>query len=228
MCLYASSKGNPVVTCTNTFITGKSNKSDTALVMIVVTKLPNMSKWTFNDLDPKASSFDLCSIANDKDSIFVLNKAANVLYHVSKSGKSVRKVSVVATHASHEEMRETRDLNVSAKPQQSTRDSRDLIISKNSILVKTVPGTKNGKSTAFLMEIRTSFDRKREIHPKEQLSKNRSVMPFNVQYIQDSLPDPIHFIEKGFQVKNDNSTQRNREGTAFSIIQKIHNQLQNI
>ena len=95
MCLYASSKGNPVVTCTNTFITGKSNKSDTALVTIVVTKLPNMSKWTFNDLDSKASSFDLCSIANDKDSIFVLNKAANVLYHVSKSGKSVRKVSVV-------------------------------------------------------------------------------------------------------------------------------------
>ena len=95
MCLYASSKGNPVVTCTNTFTTGKSNKSDTALVTIVVTKQLNSSKWTFNDLDPKASSFDLCSIASDKDSIFVLNKAANVLYHVSKSGKSVRKVSVV-------------------------------------------------------------------------------------------------------------------------------------
>ena len=94
MCLYASSKGNPVVTCTNTFTTGKSNKSDTALVTIVVTK-QKCSKWTFNDLDSKASSFDLCSIANDKDSIFVLNKAANVLYHVSKTGKSVRKVSVV-------------------------------------------------------------------------------------------------------------------------------------
>ena len=95
MCLYASSKGNPVVTCTNTFTTGKSDKSDTALVTIVVTKLLNTSKWTFNELDPKASSFDLCNITCDKDSIFVLNKAANALYHVSKTGKSVRKVSVI-------------------------------------------------------------------------------------------------------------------------------------
>ena len=47
VCLYASSKGNPVVTCTNAFTTGKSNKSDTALVTIVVTKQLNSSKWNF-------------------------------------------------------------------------------------------------------------------------------------------------------------------------------------
>ena len=104
-------------------------------------------------------------------------------------------------------------------------------MSKNSILGKTVPGTKNGKSKAFPIEINTSFNREREIHQKEQLSNNGSVTPINVQVIkdiQDSLPEPTHFIEKGFQAKNDNSTQRKGEDTAFSIIQKIHNQLQEI
>ena len=48
---------------------------------------------------------------------------------------------------------------------------------------------------------------------------------------QDSPPDPIHFIEKGFQAKTANSTQRKGEDgkdTAFQLIQKIHNQLQQV
>ena len=55
--------------------------------------------------------------------------------------------------------------------------------------------------------------------------------PFNVQdltVLQDSLPDPVHFIEKGFQSKTVNSTQRKREDTAFQLIQKIHNQLHQV
>ena len=48
---------------------------------------------------------------------------------------------------------------------------------------------------------------------------------------QDSPPDPIHFSEKGFQAKTANSTQRKGEDgkdTAFQLIQKIHNQLQQV
>ena len=93
---------------------------------------------------------------------------------------------------------------------------------------KSISGT---KETARTSSNGVSFDREGEIHPERQLSNNRSVMPFNVQaltVLQDSLPDPIHFIEKGFQVKKDNSTQRKGEDTAFQLIQKIHNQLQQV
>ena len=48
---------------------------------------------------------------------------------------------------------------------------------------------------------------------------NWAITPINVQIlkdIQDSLPYPIHFIEKGFQAKNDNSTQRKRR--RYSIL----------
>ena len=72
----------------------------------------------------------------------------------------------------------------------------------------------------------------------QQLSNNRSVTPFNVQDLtvfKDSLPDPIHFIETGFQLKTANSTQRKGEDkkedqkdTVFKLIQKIHNQLQQV
>ena len=122
-------------------------------------------------------------------------------------------------------MREKGDLNVSVKPSQSTRDSNTIPISNNSTLRKSISGTTETVRKGV------SFDTKGEIHPDRQLSNNRSVMPFNVQaltVLQDSLPDPIHFIEKGFQVKNTNSTQRKGEETAFQLIQKIHNQLQQV
>ena len=129
---------------------------------------------------------------------------------------------------SDEEMRETRDLNVSAKPPQSTRDFSTIPISNNSTLMKSISGT---KETARTSSNGVSFDREGKIHPERQLSNNRSVMPFKVQaltVLQDSLPDPIHFIEKGFQAKKDNSTQRKGDDTAFQLIQKIHNQLQQV
>ena len=117
--------------------------------------------------------------------------------------------------ASDEEMREMRALNVSVKPPQSTRDSCIIAFSSNFIFRKSTEGTNSDKKEGKI----------------QQSSNNRSVTPFNVQaltVLQDSLPDPIHFIEKGFQVKKDNSTQRTGEDTAFQLIQKIHNQLQQV
>ena len=125
--------------------------------------------------------------------------------------------------SSNEEMRETRDLNISAKPPQCTRDSCTISTSDNSTFRKSSPGTKTDK-------------KKEKI--QQQSSNNKSVTPFNVQDLidfQDSLPDPIHFIEKSFQAKTANSTQREGEDnkdtdkdTAFQLIQKIHNQLQQV
>ena len=65
------------------------------------------------------------------------------------------------------------------------------------------------------------------MHPETQLSNNRSVIPPDVQaltVLQDLLSDD-------FQAKNTYSTQRKREDEkdeAFQLIQKIHNQLQQV
>ena len=104
------------------------------------------------------------------------------------------------------EMREIRDLNVSPKPPQPTRDSNTIPISYNSTLRKSISGTKADESSFNKKGKDVSFNREGEI---QQSSNNRSVMPIDVQaltVLQDSLTDPIHFIEKGFQAKNTNST----------------------
>ena len=133
--------------------------------------------------------------------------------------------------SSDEEMRETRDLNVSSKPAQSSRDPSTISISDNSTTRKSIPGTKTDTPTALPVETSISFDKEgeiqeiqEEIHPS---SNNRSVMPTDVQaltVLQDLLSD-------GFQVKNSNSLQRKGEDVkeeTFQLIQKVHNQLQQV
>ena len=122
-------------------------------------------------------------------------------------------------------MRETRDLNISAKSPQSTRDSCTIPTSINSTLKKSISGTKTDKADSSPA---TPIEEWHEISFSKK-GKDVSVKPLKV--LQDSLPDPIHFIEKGFQSKTANSTQRkgeDRKDTAFQLIQKIHNQLQQV
>ena len=129
--------------------------------------------------------------------------------------------------ASHEEMRETRDLNISAKPPQSTRDSSTITISNNSTLRKSIPGTKDDNPTTFPVETDISFTTEGENPQNPQLSNNRSVMPTDVQaliVLQD-------LVSGDFQVKNTHSTQRKGEdekNEAFQLIQEIHSQLQQV
>ena len=158
------------------------------------------------------SQIDLPSISNTLHLRETGNSSSKATKRTDFQLKSVQNCS------SDEEMRETRDLNVSAKPTQSTRDSDTTHSSNNSTIKKSTPGTK--------------ADNKEE--KIQQSSNNRSVTPFNVQDLiisQDSIQDPIHFIETGFQSKTANSTQRKEEDkkdTAFQLIQKIHNQLQQV
>ena len=95
MCMYISQKGNPVLVCGNAFHAGKTDKSDLAIV--AMTKQIVHWKVTFDDLDPDASVFDLRDMACDKDNVFILNNRAHVVYHISKNGSCVRKVSIVDT-----------------------------------------------------------------------------------------------------------------------------------
>ena len=127
-------------------------------------------------------------------------------------------LKTVQNRASYKEMREIRDLNVSAKPSQSTRDSYTISISDNSTQRKSTPGTKAYSPTALPVETSVSFTAETE---------SRSIMPTDVQaltVLQDLLSDDL-------QVKKSNSLQRkveDKKDGAFQLIQKIHNQLQQV
>ena len=123
--------------------------------------------------------------------------------------------------SSHEEMRETRDLNVSAKHTQSTRDPTTISIPGSSNFRKSTPGTKADDPTALPVETSVSFE-------------SRPIMPTDDQVLtvlQDLLSDPVQPTSNDFQAKNSNSLQRkgkDKKDEAFQLIQKIHNQLQQV
>ena len=164
--------------------------------------------------------FPLTEVVNQSQ---IDSSSISDMIHLRETGNSSKKASksvdfslkTVQNSSSDEEKRETRDLNVSAKPPQSTRDSCTITTSDNSTIKKSIPGTQTDMVFEDWFEI--SFNKK---------GRDVSVKPLKV--LQDSLPDPIHFIEKDFQ---SNSTQRkgeDKDNTAFQLIQKIHNQLQQV
>ena len=159
---------------------------------------------------------------------------------------------------SHEEMRENRDLTVSDKHTQSSRDSSTISISDNSatresisgIIPRITPGIMTdtpsapntpSTPTTFPVEIDVA-----EIPEEIQTHSNnyRSVIPTDIQ----ALTVLQSLVSDDFQVKNTHSTQRKGEDTpdtcpdtsstqrkgediqdeTFQLIQKIHNQLQQV
>ena len=135
---------------------------------------------------------------------------------------------------SHEEMRENRDLTISDKHTQSSRDSSTISIPDNSTTRKSIPGIMaDTPSTPTTFPVKTDVT---EIPEEVQMhsSNYRSVIPTDIQaltVLQDLVSDD-------FQAKNTHSTQRKGEETpdthpdiqdeAFQLIQKIHNQLQEV
>ena len=126
---------------------------------------------------------------------------------------------------SHEEMTEYRDLTVSDKHTQSSRDSNTISISDNSTTRESNPGIITRITTGIMTDTPTTA-----IHS----NNHRSVIPTDIQaltVLQDLISDD-------FQAKNTPSTQRKREDTrsiqrkgedeTFQLIQKIHNQLQQV
>ena len=118
----------------------------------------------------------------------------------------------------HEEMREIGDPAMSVKLTQSTRDPTTISIPGNSNFRKSTTGTKADNPTALPVETSVSFATETE---------SRSIMPTDDQALmarQDLLSDD-------FQSKNSNSLQRkgeDKKDEAFQLIQKIHNQLQQV
>ena len=143
---------------------------------------------------------------------------------------------------SHEEMRENRDLTVSDKHTQPSRDSSTISISDNSATRESIPGINPGimtdtPSIPNTFSVETDVTVIPEEAPEEiqvHSSNYRSVIPTDIQALtalQSSVSDD-------FQAKNTHSTQRKGEETpdthpdiqdeAFQLIQKTHNQLQQV
>ena len=140
-----------------------------------------------------------------------------------------------SNNRSHEEMREIGDPAVSTAPTQSSRDSSTISISDNSTTRESIPGIIPGikadtSSTPTTFSVETDITETPE-EIQVQSSNNRSVMPTDIQ----ALTVLQSLVSDDFQVKNTPSTQRKGEDTqdtrpdeTFQLIQKIHNQLQQV
>ena len=181
----------------------------------------------------RQSQIDISSISDTSDPRETSNSS-------SKATKStVLPLQSGLANRSHEEMRENRDLTVSTAPTQSLRDSNTIFTPDNSATRESNPGI----TTGIMTDTPTTFPEETDvtaIHTEipEELqmhsSTNRSVIPTDTQ----ALTVLQNLISDDFQAKNTPSTQRKREDTrsiqrkgedeTFQLIQKIHNQLQEV
>ena len=137
--------------------------------------------------------------------------------------------------SSDEEMRENRDSTISEMHTQSSRDFSTISISDNSTPRKSISGIMADTPSTFPVDTDITEA------PEVQLSNNRSVMPTDIQ----ALTVLQSLVSDDFQAKNTPSTQRKGEDTrhthpdthstqrkgedeTFQLIQKIHNQLQEV
>ena len=134
---------------------------------------------------------------------------------------------------SHEELRENRDLASSEKHIQSSRDSNTIFTPDNSATRESNPGIDTGITTGIMTDTPTTFQ-ETDIHHSNNY---RSVTPTDTQ----ALTALQNLISDDFQAKDTHSTQRKGEKTpdtrsiqrkgedeTFQLIQKIHNQLQEV
>ena len=185
----------------------------------------------------RQSQIDISSISDKSDPRETSNSS-------SKATKSTDlPLQPGLANRSHEEMRENRDLTVSTAPTQSSRDSNNISIPDNSTTRESNPGIISRITPRIMTETPSTFSEETDvtaIHaeiPEElQIHSNnhRSIIPTDMQaltVLQDLVSD-------NFQAKNTTSTQRKREDTrslqrkgedeTFQLIQKIHNQLQEV
>ena len=169
-------------------------------------EFPLMEVVTQSQID----SSSISDMLDPRDSSNSLRKATKSTDLPLKSGLD---------SSTDEEMRENRDSTVSEKHTQSSRDSSTISISDNSTPRKSISGII--ADTTFPVETDVT-ETPEEI--QVQSNNNRSVMPTDVQ----ALTVLQSLVSDDFQVKDTCSTQRKGEDETFQLIQKIHNQLQQV
>ena len=135
--------------------------------------------------------------------------------------------------STHEEMRENRDLTVSDKHIQSSRDSNTISTPDNSATRKSDTRITTGIMTDTPETDVAEIPEELQMHS----SNYRSVIPTDTQALtalQNLLSDDFqakatHSTQrKGEKTPDTRSIQRKGEDEAFQLIQKIHNQLQEV
>ena len=141
--------------------------------------------------------------------------------------------------STHEELRENRDLTASTAPTQSLRDSNTISTPDNSATRESNPGI----NTRIMTDTPTTFPVETDVTPihaeipeELQIHSNnyRSVTPTDTQALtalQNLISDDFqaHSTQrKGEKTPDTRSIQRKGEDETFQLIQKIHNQLQQV
>ena len=146
----------------------------------------------------------------------------------------------------HEELREIKGSAVSTAPTQSSRDSNTISIPDNSATRKSNPRIISGITSRIITDtpsIPTTFPVERDLTAiPAEIPEEVQMHSSNYNY---SMPTDIQaltvlqgLVSDDFQAKNTHSTQRKGEETpdtrselqdeTFQLIQKIHNQLQQV
>ena len=187
----------------------------------------------------RQSQIDISSISDASDPRETSNSSSKATTSTDSALKSG------LNNSTTEELRENRDLTASAVPTQSLRDSNTIFTPDNSATRESNPGIDTWITTDT-PNAPTTFSEETDvttIHaeiPEElQMHSNnyRSVIPTDTQ----ALTALQNLISDDFQAKNTHSTQRKGEETpdtrsiqrkgedeTFQLIQKIHNQLQEV
>ena len=188
----------------------------------------------------RQSQIDISSISDTSDPRETSNSS-------SKATKSIDlPLQSGLANSSHEELRENRDLTVSTAPTQSVRDSNTISIPDNSATRKSNPGIDTRITTGIMTDTPSTFSEETDViaihaeipeEPQMHSSNYRSVIPTDTQ----ALTVLQNLISDDFRAKNTSSTQRKGEETpdtrpiqrkgedeTFQLIQKIHNQLQEV
>ena len=185
----------------------------------------------------KQSQIDISSISDTSDPRETSNSSSKATKSTDLPLQSGLKS--VLNSSTHEEITEYRDLTVSTTPTQSSRDSNTISIPDNSATRKFDTRITTGIMTDTFSEETDVTAIHAEIPEELQMHSNnyRSVIPTDTQ----ALTALQNLISDDFQVKNTHSTQRKGEETpdtrsiqrkgedeTFQLIQKIHNQLQEV
>ena len=179
----------------------------------------------------RQSQIDISSISDASEPRETSNSSSKATTSTDSALKSG------LNNSTTEELRENRDLTASAVPTQSLRDSNTISIPDNSATRESNPGIDTRITTGITTDTPTTFSEETDVTAIHHSNNYRSVTPTDTQ----ALTALQNLISDDFQAKDTHSTQRKGEKTpdtrsiqrkgedeTFQLIQKIHNQLQEV
>ena len=174
----------------------------------------------------RQSQIDISSISDASEPRETSNSSSKATTSTDSALKSG------LNNSTTEELRENRDLTASAVPTQSLRDFNTIFTPDNSATRKSNPGIDTGMTTGIMTD--TPTFQETDIHHSNNY---RSVTPTDTQALtalqnlisDDSQAKDTHSTQrKGEKTPDTRSIQRKGEDETFQLIQKIHNQLQEV